>query len=146
MNNQIVVQAASGRTCRIQTNGNNLGSALVQPGGFAIEIAELGNVQVVAGRARKTVYWGQSEQPEMGSALTELFKGNRREFILDGLTYEWSVQGSVVHLMRSEGGPSAATITRGQGFTSAVNDDQGIVYWTCVVVAAVLEISGWRGL
>ncbi|KAJ7585143.1 hypothetical protein C8J56DRAFT_1166302 [Mycena floridula] len=146
LNNQIVVQTTSGRAYRIQNNGNNLGAVLQEPGGLAIELVGLGNVKVVAGMTRKMVYWGHTEQVEIGSALIELFKGNRRAFTLESLTYEWTVQGSIVHLQRSEGGPAAAVITRGQGFTSAVNSDQGMVHWTCVVIAAVLEASGWLGL
>ncbi|KAJ7585150.1 hypothetical protein C8J56DRAFT_1053545 [Mycena floridula] len=146
MSNQIVVQAVGGRPSRIQNNGNNVGFATRQPGGAGIELGRLGTVQVVAGTTRKTVYWGQTEDIEVGSALTELFKANRRAFNLDGSTYGWTVQGSVVRLVSPAGGQPVAVITRGQGFTSAVNNDQGMVHWTCVIVAAVLEVSGWRGV
>ncbi|KAJ7585148.1 hypothetical protein C8J56DRAFT_1053543 [Mycena floridula] len=145
MTSQIVVQASSDDVFRIETNGNEIGFVIRRPGGFAIELRRLGNIQVLAGMSKKMVYWGQTEHVEMGSAVNELLKGNRRAFTLDGSTYNWSVQASVVHLVRSEG-PPEAVIIRGQGFTSAVNDDEGLVHWTCVVAAAVLEASGWRGL
>ncbi|KAJ7585151.1 hypothetical protein C8J56DRAFT_1166307 [Mycena floridula] len=91
-----------------------------------------------------TVYWGEVEQPELASALIELVKAERNPFILDGVKYSWVVEGSMVKMSQTADGVQVATITRGQGLTSAVDND-GMVHWTCIVVAAVLEASGWEG-
>ncbi|KAJ7599921.1 hypothetical protein C8J56DRAFT_879687 [Mycena floridula] len=146
--NNITVQPLSGRISRVQNNGNDVGAVQRSAGRYIIELVEgLGTVEAGAeASGGLTVYWGEVEQPELASALTELVKAERNPFILDGVEYNWVVEGSMVKMSQTADGVQVATITRGQGFTSAVDNDDGMVHWTCVVVAAVLEASGWEEL